>query len=226
MEYENILPAVFLSRPNRFIARVLIDGEPQVCHVKNTGRCQELLIPNAEVFVQKCDNPARKTGFDLIAVKKDGRIVNIDSQAPNKIFGEWVKQGGLFKHATLIKPEQTFGASRFDFYLEGDGRRVWAEVKGVTLEENGICRFPDAPTERGVKHLRELIKCRQSGFEAYIAFIIQMEGAKYLEPNWKTHREFGLALDAAREAGVEILALDCTVTESSIFAKDFIEVRI
>ena len=226
MKYENIVPAVFLSRPNRFIANVEIDGIQQVCHVKNTGRCKELLTPGAQIFVQRCDLAARKTALDLIAVKKGGRIVNMDSQAPNKIFSEWVQNGGLFQNTALIKPEQTFGDSRLDFYLEGDGRKIWAEVKGVTLEERGIARFPDAPTQRGIKHLRELIKCVHAGFEACIVFIIQMDGVKYFEPNWATHAEFGETLREASAAGVRIIALDCAVCADTITAKDTVEVKI
>lgn len=232
MTYDNIKRAVFLDRPNRFIAHIELDGQRQVCHVKNTGRCRELLSPGVEVFVQDLgdtyhESPiSRKTRYDLIAVRKDGRLINMDSAAPNKVFAEWVRSGGLFINVDMIKPETRFGSSRFDFYIEADGRRAFVEVKGVTLEEDGVVRFPDAPTERGVKHLRELISCREAGLEAYAVFIVQMKGAKYFEPNWATHPEFGSALKAAVGAGVGILALDCDVSENSITAREFVAVRL
>lgn len=232
MTYENIRRAVFLDRPNRFIAFIEIDGRREVCHVKNTGRCRELLLPGAEVFVQDVgrgfpDAPnARKTHFDLIAVRKGKRLVNIDSAAPNRVFAELVRSGGLFRDATLLRPEVRFGASRFDFYIEAGGRRAFVEVKGVTLEEDGVARFPDAPTERGVRHLRELISCREAGYGAYAVFIIQIKGVRYMEPNWATHAAFGDALRDAARAGVQVLAVDCDVTENSIAAADTVEVRI
>ena len=226
MKYESILPAVFLSRPNRFIARVLINGEEQICHVKNTGRCRELLIPGCTVYVQKCDSPTRKTAFDLIAVEKGARLINMDAAAPNKVFGEWAAGGGLGFVPTLFKPEQTYGNSRFDFYLEEGSRRIFAEIKGVTLEDDGVVRFPDAPTERGLKHLHELRRCLRDGYEAYAVFIIQMKGVKYFEPNRATHAAFADGLLAAQRSGVHILALDCRVTPDSITAADQVEVRL
>lgn len=226
MIYNDIKPGVFLARPNRFIAHVEIDGRWEICHVKNTGRCRELLIPGAWVLVQGHDSPTRKTKYDLVAVYKHKRLVNIDSSAPNKVFAEWLPVGGLFQHITMVKPEQRFGGSRFDFYLEGDGRRAFVEVKGVTLESQGVVSFPDAPTERGLKHLKELIDCVKSGYEAYAAFIVQMEDVLYFEPNREIHRAFADTLQAAAEQGVQVLALDCRVTENSITAGKPVEVRI
>jgi len=226
MVYQNMKRAVFINRPNRFIANIELDGRREVCHVKNTGRCHELLTPGAAVIVQQLHTPGRKTGYDLIDVWKGDRLINIDSAAPNKIFAEWVTSSRLFQNITLLKPEQRFGGSRFDFYIEADGRRAFVEVKGVTLEGNGVARFPDAPTERGVKHLHELISCVKNDFDAYLIFIVQMKGIKYVEPNWATHPAFGEALSEADKAGVHILALDCLVSEESITAEDYVEVRI
>lgn len=220
MIYDNMENAVFRNRPNRFIANIEINGAPAVCHVKNTGRCRELLIPGAPILVQKRGGPARKTDWDLIFVRKGERLVNIDSAAPNRVFAEWARSGGPFREITLLKPEVRFGGSRLDFYIEADGRRAFAEVKGVTLEENGVVRFPDAPTQRGVRHLRELIACKAAGYDAYAVFVIQMRGVLRMEPNWETHPAFGEALLAAERAGVRILAFDCRVTENSIAACD------
>ncbi|MPM58358.1 Sugar fermentation stimulation protein A [bioreactor metagenome] len=226
MVYQKMKQAVFIDRPNRFIANIELDGRREVCHVKNTGRCHELLKPGAEIFVQELRAPGRRTGYDLISVWKGNRLINMDSAAPNKVFAEWVAKSGLFRIITLLKPEQRFGNSRFDFYIEADGRRAFAEVKGVTLEEGGTVRFPDAPTERGVKHLHELINCTATGFDAYLVFIVQMKGVKYMEANWATHPAFGEALREADKAGVRILALDCRVTEDSIAAEDYVPVRV
>ena len=226
MVYENIRPAVFLSRPNRFIAQIEIEGKQQICHVKNTGRCRELLVPNAPIFVQKSDKPERKTKYDLISVQKGTRLVNIDSSAPSRVFQEWILTKSPFPGLTKIQPEQKHGDSRFDFYLEFGGKAAFAEMKGVTLEQGGVVRFPDAPTERGVKHLNGLIQCLKEGYGAYAVFVIQMQGVRYLEPNWDTHWEFGDAMRKAAAAGVQILALDCRVTENSIVANDFVEVRL
>lgn len=225
MTYENIVPATFINRPNRFIASIEIDEKPVVCHVKNTGRCKELLMPGARILVQLSDAPNRKTPCDLIAVWKGDRLINMDAQAPNKVFGEWLASGGMGFAPTLIRPECTHGDSRFDFYFEVDGRRAFAEIKGVTLEENGVVRFPDAPTERGVKHLHGLIRSVAEGFNAYAVFIIQMKDVKWFEPNWATHPAFGDALREAQEAGVHILALDCDVTENSLTVRAPVEVR-
>jgi sugar fermentation stimulation protein A len=224
MIYNNIYRAKFLSRPNRFIAHVEIDGKTEVCHVKNTGRCKELLTDNATVFVQKSDNPNRKTQYDLIGVLKGEKMINMDSQIPNKVFGEWAKSSGFFGDLTLIKAEKTYGNSRFDYYLETETDRIFVEVKGVTLEEDGVVMFPDAPTERGVKHINELCNCTKEGYKAYIFFIIQMDDVKYFTPNRKTHSAFADALKNAAENGVGIYALDCKVTEDSIVADKFVEV--
>lgn len=219
-------PAVFLERPNRFVAYVEQAGRREICHVKNTGRCRELLVPGAELFVQRAENPARKTALDLIAVKKGDQWINLDSQAPNKAAAEWLAGGGLGTTDIYLRPECKYGNSRFDFYLEIQGRKAFMEVKGVTLEEDGIARFPDAPTERGVKHLEELVKCRETGFEAYVLFVIQMKGVRYLEPNDKTHPAFGEALRRARQAGVKVLAYDCRIRPDEIRIEEPVEVRL
>ena len=216
MRYERIYEGIFLERPNRFIAYIEIDGQVETVHVKNTGRCKELLQPGAKVFVQKAANPERKTQWDLIGVKKGDRMINMDSQIPNKVVEEWIRAGNLFENVTLVKPETTYGKSRFDLYIEADGRKIFMEIKGVTLEEDGVVRFPDAPTERGVKHLQELIQAKQDGYEAYVFFVIQMKDVKYFTPNMATHAAFGEALKEASEAGVKVLAYDCEVTKESI----------
>ena len=226
MTYDNIHEAVFLDRPNRFIAHILLNGQTQVCHVKNTGRCKELLLPGAEIFVQHSANPARKTAYDLIAVRKGERLINMDAVAPNKVFGEWLSAGGPGYVPELIRPECVHRDSRFDFYFEHGGRKAFAEVKGVTLEEDGVVRFPDAPTERGVKHLHGLIRCVQEGFEAWAVFIIQMKGVKYFEPNRATHPEFAEALAQAAQAGVKLIALDCNVEKDSLNAADPVAIRL
>ncbi len=226
MKYENIVKGVFLSRPNRFIAEVLIDGIKQTVHVKNTGRCKELLVKGNEVWLQKSDNPLRKTAYDLISVKKGDLLINMDSQIPNAVAAEWLKKGNLFSKQAVIKREVTFGNSRFDLFIEDGNRKAFIEVKGVTLENDGVASFPDAPTERGVKHINELINCAESGFEAYIIFIIQMKGVHLFTPNFDTHREFGQALKNAQESGVRVISLDCIVTENSIEADNFINLKI
>ena len=216
MKYERIGRGKFLERPNRFIAYVEIEGKKETVHVKNTGRCKELLQPGAEVFLQKSDNPERKTQWDLIGVKKGKRMVNMDSQIPNKVVEEWIRKGNLFLNATLIKPEKTYKQSRFDLYVEEGERRIFMEVKGVTLEMDGVVKFPDAPTERGVKHLNELCEAVREGYEAYVFFVIQMKGVKYFTPNMATHAAFGEALEHAKEQGVHVLAYDCKVSKDSI----------
>ena len=226
MRYEQIRPASFLARPNRFIAHVLLDGVETECHVKNTGRCRELLIPGAKVYIQRSDSPFRKTAYNLIAVEKNGRLINMDAAAPNVVFGEYLAAGGLGFVPSQIRAEQRRGDSRFDFAFEREGRTCFAEVKGVTLEENGVVRFPDAPTERGVKHLRGLIDCVRDGLEAWVVFIVQMQDVLYFEPNRATHPEFALALCEAREAGVHLLALDCTVTPDSLCVRSPVEIRL
>jgi sugar fermentation stimulation protein A len=226
MRYSNIKQARFLSRPNRFIAHAEVDGREETVHVKNTGRCKELLIPGATVFVQKADSTSRKTQYDLIAVCKGDRLINIASQAPNKVFAEFVRAGNLFENVTLIKPETRYKDSRFDFYIETGDRKIFVEVKGVTLEEDGAALFPDAPTLRGIKHLRELCLAKTENYEAYAVFIVQMKEVSCFAPNDKTHEAFGDALRKATNAGVNILAIDCEITESSITARNFVKTRL
>lgn len=226
MQYGKILPARFLSRPNRFVARVEAEGEELVCHVKNTGRCRELLVPGATVWLEESPNPSRKTKFDLIAVEKGDRLINMDAQAPNKVFGEWAAAGGFREGLTLLRPETTYGSSRFDFYWESSKGRGFVEVKGVTLEEDGVVRFPDAPTLRGVKHLDELVKAHEAGYEAAVCFVIQMEDVCWFAPNDETHPEFGQALRRAAQAGVEILAMDCAVTPQSLTIGKSVPIRL
>ena len=213
MKYKNVIPASFLERPNRFIAKVEIYGTVETVHVKNTGRCKELLLPGAEVYLAEGDNPNRKTKYDLIAVRKEnGLLVNIDSQAPNQVVKEWLEQG---KYDRIV-PEYRYGDSRIDFYMECGTDRFLMEVKGCTLEIDGIGYFPDAPTERGVKHIRELAKASQAGFHAVLAFVIQMDGITEVRPNIITHPEFGTALGEAKAAGVKVLFLQCHVETDSL----------
>ena len=226
MTYPGIARAAFIDRPNRFIAHVLVGGERRVCHVKNTGRCRELLLPGARVLVQRADKPGRKTNLDLIAVWKGQRLINMDAAAPNQVFGEWARSGGFLPGVTLVRPEVTHGDSRFDFYLEAGARRAFVEVKGVTLEENGVARFPDAPTQRGVKHLNGLAQCAQEGYEAWAVFVVQMEGVSRFEPNWATHPAFGQALIRAQAAGVHIVAVDCRVEEDSLSIRQSVPVHL
>ena len=237
MKYNQVVPGTFLQRPNRFIAHVEINGREEICHVKNTGRCRELLIPGCTVYCAVSDNLQRKTKYDLIAVEKciqnqivfansgipsqrvkstpeahSTLLVNMDSQAPNAAVKEWLRSGASpFGNINYMKPEYKYGNSRFDFYLECNNRKIFLEVKGVTLEDNGIVLFPDAPTERGVKHVRELIRCLEEGFETYVLFVVQMERALYFTPNRKTHPQFADALCEAQEAGVHLLAYTCKV---------------
>lgn len=215
MRYANMMPGVFRKRPNRFIAHVDIEGQEQVVHVKNTGRCRELLVPGAAVWCQRSDNPARKTRYDLIAVKKGSRLINMDSQAPNTAAREWLESGGLGKIDNL-RPETVHGDSRFDFSFTLEGKPCFLEVKGVTLEENGVCAFPDAPTERGAKHLRGLAEAVRQGYGAYVLFVIQMADVKYLRPNDRTDPDFGTALREAAAQGVNILAVACRVSEDTM----------
>lgn len=220
--YDNIKTAKFIDRPNRFIANIEIDGKTEVCHVKNTGRCKELLTEGAQVYVQEFNDSKRKTKYDLISVYKGDRLINMDSQVPNKVFHEWLLKEELFQNITLIKPECKYNKSRFDFYIEADNRKIFVEVKGVTLEENGVAMFPDAPTERGLKHLNELLESVDDGYEAYVCFIIQMKDVLYFTPNYRTHNEFGEALKHISEKGVSLLALDCEVTKDSITAGNLV----
>ncbi|MBM6899159.1 DNA/RNA nuclease SfsA [Gemmiger formicilis] len=217
MEYTTIQEARFLARPNRFVARVALNGAEETVHVKNTGRCRELLVPGAVVYLAQGDNPNRKTRYDLVAVQKGPLLVNMDSQAPNKVFAEWARAGQFRQGLTLLRPETFWGNSRFDFYWEAaDGRKGFVEVKGVTLEENGHARFPDAPTQRGVKHLEELLQCRAQGYEAAVCFVLQMSGMVDFAPNDVTHPAFGQALRRAAAGGVEVLAVECRVTPGSL----------
>ena len=213
MKYKNIIKAVFESRPNRFIAKVLVDGHEETVHVKNTGRCKELLIPGCEVWLTEPGTPERKTKYDLVAVRKStGVLFNIDSQAPNKVVKEWLETKGYDR----IVPEYTYGNSRIDFYMEKGKEKFLMEVKGCTLEVDGIGYFPDAPTERGVKHLRELIKAKKEGYRAILTFVIQMERVYEVRPNIATHPEFAVAFEEAKKAGVEILFLPCKVTPDEL----------
>ena len=226
MRYSNIHPAKFISRPNRFIANIQINEEEIQCHVKNTGRCRELLVPGADIYVQMAENKQRKTKYDLISVYKGSRLINMDSQIPNKVFQEWAENGGFLPGIRLIHPEKRYKNSRFDFYLETDTEKIFTEVKGVTLEKNGAVFFPDAPTERGVKHILELCDCIDKGYAAYLVFIIQMRGAAYFAPNREMHPAFADALCTAAQKGVQILAVDCDVTKDEITAREAVEVRL
>ncbi|MBE6918140.1 MAG: DNA/RNA nuclease SfsA [Ruminococcaceae bacterium] len=214
MRYAEVTKATFLARPNRFIAHVELGGEVVVCHVKNTGRCRELLVPGAEVWLEKGSTPGRKTAWDLIAVRKGEKLINMDAQAPNKVFAQWAAQ--LEPELTALWSEYTYGQSRLDFCLETAAGLHLVEVKGVTLEEDGHTRFPDAPTERGVKHLQELMRAVEEGYRASVVFVIQMEQVKDFAPNDDTHPAFGEALRAAAEAGVQVVAVNCRVAPDSL----------
>ena len=217
MRYGDIVAAEFMERPNRFIAYVNLYGERTKVHVKNTGRCRELLKDHAKVYLEKNSSESRATAYDLVAVDKDGRLVNMDSNAPNQVAGEWLRAGGLYGDVSLVKPETIFGNSRFDFYVESaSGEKAFVEVKGVTLERNGTAAFPDAPSERALKHVEELIEARKQGYAAYLLFVIQMKGVNWVEPNWETQPAFGEALKRARRAGVRLLAYDCLVREDGL----------
>lgn len=217
MNYGTVVPGRFLARPNRFIAHVELDGQTQICHVKNTGRCGELLVPGAQVYLEDFGpDTKRKTRYDLIAVEKGSLLINMDSQAPNKAVEEFLRVGGLWESPTLVRPETKWGNSRFDFYLEQGERKAFLEVKGVTLEQEGLALFPDAPTQRGVKHLEELTAAAAAGFEAYVLFLIQMKGVHTFRPNWELHPQFGQALVQAAQSGVHVLAYDCRVTPSTM----------
>ena len=232
MKYQHIVEGIFLSRPNRFIAKVEIGGKEETVHVKNTGRCRELLLPGARVYLEYSPKPGRKTSYDLIGVYKEGLgLVNMDSQAPNAVVGEWLmrQQAGaaaqetaVFRKIGKIKPEFTYGQSRIDFFFEADGKDCLMEVKGVTLERERIAYFPDAPTQRGVKHIQELEMALEKGYDCYVAFVIQMPGICEICPNDETHPAFGEALRAANRAGVRVLALGCEIGEDSL---DICQVR-
>ena len=226
MAYNNIHKGVFRNRPNRFIAEVEINDKTEICHVKNTGRCKELLIPGAMVYANFVDNPNRSTQYDLIAVQKGDMLINMDSYAPNLAFGEYLKQGNFIADITHIKAETKYGNSRFDFYVETATTKVFIEVKGVTLEENGVAMFPDAPTERGIKHLNELATCIADGYEAYVVFVVQMEGISYFTPNYKTHVAFGETLTKVTQLGVKAIAFDCKVSPNEIAINKSIPVKL
>ena len=224
MIYDRMVPGTFLERPNRFIAYVEIEGRKETVHVKNTGRCAELLQTGVRVYLQESENPGRKTKWDLIAVEKGSRMVNMDSQIPNKVVKEWLEAGHLFENITRIQPEFTYGNSRFDLYVEADGKRIFIEVKGVTLEQDGVVRFPDAPSDRAVKHVEELKAAVKEGYEAYVFFVIQMKDVRYFTPNMDTHPAFGEALRDAARAGVHVLAYDCEVSSDRIAIADKVPV--
>ncbi len=226
MKYNNILEGVFIERPNRFIAKVKVGGEEKICHVKNTGRCRELLIKGVRVILEHCPSEGRKTEYDLVAVYKGDRLINIDSQAPNKAFGEWVAECGLFGDLTLVRPECVFGNSRFDFYLEASDRRIFVEVKGVTLERDGVFLFPDAPTERGAKHLSELAVAVEAGYDAYVFFVIQADSCKYFTPNEETDKRFAEGLRRAASLGVKVRAVTCNVTPDSMKIAKLADVKL
>ena len=225
MQYTNMIPGNFLARPNRFIAHVEIDGQKEIVHVKNTGRCRELLPPGAEVWCHRSDNPSRKTKYDLITVRKGSRLINMDSQAPNLAAKEWLAAGGLGE-INKLRAETKQGDSRFDFSFIKDGRQCFLEVKGVTLEADGVCAFPDAPTERGVKHLRGLTEAVKEGYGGYVLFVIQMEDVVCLHPNTATDPAFSHALKEAAQAGVQLLAMDCAVTPDSMVLRSPVPIRL
>lgn len=225
LKYENMTPGTFLARPNRFIAHIQINGQTEVVHVKNTGRCRELLPVGAQVWCQRSDNPNRKTKYDLITVRKGARLINMDSQAPNAAAKEWLEGGGLGR-VEQLRAETRHGDSRFDFSFVLDGKQCFLEVKGVTLETDGVCAFPDAPTERGAKHLRGLTQAAQEGYGAYVLFVIQMADVEYLHPNDATDPAFGKALREAVANGVQLLAVDCQVTVEEMKIRKFVPVKL
>ena len=232
MKYKNIVKGIFKSRPNRFIAKVEVDGKEETVHVKNTGRCRELLRENVTVYLEKSSNPNRKTAFDLVAVEKvregkENLLVNMDSQIPNAVAYEWLKEENpLFSQNAKVKREVTFGDSRFDLYVEDGERKAFVEVKGVTLEHNGYALFPDAPTERGVKHINELVKAKEAGYEAYILFVIQMKEVHSFSPHKEMHKDFADALRNASEKGVKVIAMDCKVTPDGMIIDKEVKVYL
>ena len=226
MKYLNSHSGKFINRPNRFVANVEIDGQLQVCHVKNTGRCKELLLPGSRVYVEKSVNPNRKTAYDLVAVEKGELLINIDSQAPNKVILEWLQAGGLYPKSVLIQPEIKHKDSRLDFYLTHENRKAFIEVKGVTLEEKGVAAFPDAPTLRGIRHIQHLMDLAKKGYEAYLIFVVQFKPVKFVIPNDITHPEFGEILRQAALEGVHVLAYDCIVTPDTMILDKEIPVKL
>lgn len=225
MQYDNIRRGQFISRPNRFIANILVNGKEEICHVKNTGRCTELLVPGATIFVQEVKNDRRRTKFDLVSVFKGERLINIDSQIPNNIFREWIESNNYFPGLSLVKPEYKYRNSRLDYYLEAGDRKIMVEIKGVTLEKDGATFFPDAPTERGIKHINDLCHAITEGYEAYLIFIIQMKNVLYFAPNRETHPAFADAVLRSVDMGVQLLALDCDVTADSITVGNYVKVK-
>lgn len=226
MLYDCVCQGIFRARPNRFIAEIEVEGQTEIAHVKNTGRCKELLIPGAKVILQKAGNPSRRTQYDLIAVWKGERLINMDSQAPNKVFLEYLRSGRYIENITLIKAEAVYGNSRIDFYVEAGTRKIFMEVKGVTLEESGVALFPDAPTQRGVKHLNTLAASIGEGYEAHVVFVVQMRGVVSFAPNNRTHPDFGAALVSAEAAGVEVSAFDCEVAPDSLVIGEKVTCRL
>lgn len=226
MKYSKVISGKFIERPNRFVAIAEVGGKRETVHVKNTGRCRELLVPGCTVYLSVSDNPNRKTAYDLIAVRKGEIFINMDSQAPNDVAEEWLRKGTLFSENAVIRREVTYGKSRFDFYIEDGGRKIFLEVKGCTLEKNGVAMFPDAPTERGVKHINELCACVKEGYEAYMLIVIQMQGCKKFVPNDETHKAFGDALREAEKSGVKIIAMDCETSPDSIVICDRVPVEL
>lgn len=226
MKYPNITPTKFIFRENRFVATVKLQGEEIKVHVKNTGRCKELLVPGATVYLTHADNPKRKYAYDLVAVQKGELLINMDSQAPNAVFREYLESGGFADGITQIQPEYAFGNSRIDFYFERNGERNLVEIKGVTLENQGICRFPDAPTVRGTKHLHELTNAVQQGWKAWVCFVVQMSGMQYMEPNRITDPAFAQALKNAADAGVKVRALGCHVEPDELWIDGEVPVHI
>ena len=228
MKYENIKKGIFLERPNRFIAHGLVDGHKEVIHVKNTGRCKELLVPGATIYVEEFDNPHRKTKWDLIAVKKGDLFINMDSGAPNKVVGEWLlkSQHSDFQGMTLMKSEVKYRSSRLDFYVETKEKKIYIEAKGVTLEVDRVAKFPDAPSERAVKHVLELIQAKEEGYDAYVFFVIKMKGIRYFTPNEDTHPQFKEVLIKAKEKGVKLLAYDCIVKPDELVIDAPVEIRL
>ncbi len=228
MKYKKVIEGRFVSRPNRFIAKVVVDGVEETVHVKNTGRCKELLIPDAKVYLSVSDNPERKTKYDLIAVDKNTDngvlLINMDSQIPNDVTYEWLVNSKYFGDNAIIKREYKYKNSRFDFYVESAGEKIFLEVKGVTLENSGVASFPDAPTERGIKHTNELVSALEQGYKSYILFVIQMKEVHVFKPNDITHKAFGDALRNARKAGVNIIAIDCIVTPDEMMIDEFVPV--
>ncbi len=224
MKYDKIIKGKFKKRLNRFVAVCEIDNEEILCHVKNTGRCGEILVDGAECYLEEASNPERKYKYSLVSVRKGERLINIDSQAPNKAAGEFLASGKLFPDIENLRAEKTYGKSRFDFYFEHGGKKAFLEVKGVTLERDGAVFFPDAPTERGAKHLNELCECVKDGYEAYVLFVVQMKDVSHVSPNGETDPRFADALRKAESNGVKILCYDCIVTQTEMNIKDWVSV--